>query len=427
MLTSASFRCLRCLVALIVALLAVGQASAQRLTDDTIDSIDAKVVRSTTIALGKIETVAPELDRDVQRVSLRVIETLRGAPTPRLEGLAEGRRSMLDLLRQRRVPLMIFVNPRSGRFELVDLEAARTPKYRWEGQSIASWVAVSTEEFQLLQSRAAIERYVRNRLRTVPQDRPEEFTIHPPRGTLGRRWSAAVGFTQVGGLRVPVGPGLERMVVRHLEGEEDHLRRQLTDLLTPFKSEKNIGRLKRWLKDKQYEVLLGPEYNRGFELRGYYRRAIAASTLRRWQVPFDPPLLEEPVSVLSRQLELVIHLPDETDLAWLKEASNLTTLTLRYAPVTELQLAQIASLPRLTSLGFSGLTLPDSALERVTRMRNVKALQFSDMQVPPRWLETLRKMPQLRKLSLLRTQVSTVEVARFRAARPDVEVVHGLD
>lgn len=127
--------------------------------------------------------------------------------------------------------------------------------------------------------------------------------------------------------------------------------------------------------------------------------------------------LDRPGHELARRKELH-SLPRISPLV------NLRELDLTRTPVDNADLAVATQLPKLRRLGVGyASNIDDGAASIFLRLPRVENLYLTATNVGDATLDALQKSRSLRKLAVGGTKVSAEGVARFRAARPDCELV----
>lgn len=127
--------------------------------------------------------------------------------------------------------------------------------------------------------------------------------------------------------------------------------------------------------------------------------------------------LDRPGHELARRTELD-SLPKISPLV------NLRELDLTRTHVDNADLAVVAKLSNLRSLrlGYAA-NINDDAIPTFTRLPKIQELQLAATSIGDATLDALQKIETLRKLTVGGTKVTPEGISRFRAARPDCEVV----
>jgi hypothetical protein len=111
-------------------------------------------------------------------------------------------------------------------------------------------------------------------------------------------------------------------------------------------------------------------------------------------------------------------------VAQLKDLQRLEELFLDRTNVADAGLAEIAQLRGLKTLNLSSTKVTDAGLRHLAGHPRLESLYLFDTRITDAGLVYLGEMPGLKLLELSGTQVTTAGAARFRQARPKVNVGH---
>jgi len=396
---------------------------------EVVDSLDVKVLRASNIALGNIETVETSGYRDEHRVTARVQSNLYGSPEATLVGKVRLKISDVETLRRSAPKLLFMSSPGSTALEVIDLESSRMVS-RFVYSRSPAWIPVFTRDFKRLQGERAILDYVRQVLGR-PRSPLQTMTIPPPPGARGKEFLTGVqvfGKTLVhygsGGLTVPVDEVLERWAFSELSRLTPGKSYPVIQMLKPFRSERNIARLRELLSDRSYEVTLPAERYRGTELRDYLRRNVAVQVLREWQVSFQEPTTREQVSKLE-SIRSLLFTPefDEPSIEWLTNARQLRKLTIPYGRLNLEHFTTIGRLTQLRELTVSRTRLDDIRLLSLVGLRELRTLNVENNPITDAGLLTIAEFPKLEMVRIGGTEVTQAGIAALRERRPKLRVI----
>ena len=118
----------------------------------------------------------------------------------------------------------------------------------------------------------------------------------------------------------------------------------------------------------------------------------------------------------------------DADLAELRKiGSQIDTLNLRGAGVTDDQLAALGELQNLTRLRLELNPIGDAGLAHLRALPRLTYLNLYGTRVTDAGLTSLSALPSLRELFLWQTPVSPAALARFRTAHASLRVDDGFD
>jgi hypothetical protein len=394
------------LLLILLAVFCAAFAGAQMVVTESIDSIDAQVLRAKTVVVGRIEEVAPVTPTSY-RATFAVEETLKGEPRASLEvslwGAAEAPRAW----RAARTRLLLSVSSAATMWpaRVVDLD---DPK-----------LLVSREDFTLVRDPRRLLEIARRLARRPTEIRAYRRT--PPDDDVGWRWRAAFG-PHGQGLQVPYDEGLERWARDALRAGEPSRRLQGVYLLQEFRSGANARRVRRLLKDPAYEVIETGTDRAGVETRYYPVRAAANRVLAAWHETPAPEVERAAVDGLPTLEWLRVTTRD--DLPLVRRTRRLRNLELYDAGrLTDAQFEAVLSAKGLTSLSLTRAGLDDARMRRLAGLRALRAINLDGNPFTDAGLRALEGLPSLAEASLRGTGVTGAGLDALRRARPGI-VIH---
>lgn len=393
------------------------RAHAQTIPLETIDSIDAKVMRANAIATGKVADVS-HTDKSTS-VTIAVDRTLKGPASGRLTADSFQPRETRERWLVRSARMILFVPPpvpagqySPGAFSLkpMPLDEGGILGYRADFTPI-------TDPKELIRT---IETLVRKP--ALPT--AETFRLMPPEGLAGETWLKSTGRTFVGGLAVPIDERLERVALERLRSKDYRYRIEAIQALGHFKTEANIRRLKGLLEDPYYPPYFSGEAARGIETRAYPVRQEAARQLKQWGVTTDKPILEETIDRLATIEELRFDgsLRPE-DVQAIRGAKRLKRLTFRvFGAVPDGFYETIANSKELTELQMPEMSVDDRSLSSLGSLPKVTKLILDGNPLTNASIFILAGYKSLREISLRETEITDEGLANLRLLRPGLIV-----
>jgi hypothetical protein len=399
-------------------------AVAQRLPSPMLESIDVKVLRSSTIVIVSIDSVADAPKRRDREVRLSVKNTLRGAPGPTITGTTADI-SQLKVWQSKSASLLALKSGKSERIDLIDLLTASSANHYPEyARQLGELAPISTKNFEILKNQDAILSYARKLIRQSPaaSDAPT-MAIKPPPTRAGSSWAKALQFYADGGLIVPVDSDLEKLALASLKTLTRRNLYESIQMLRPFKSEKNIERMKKLLADPSYEVVIRADEFRGYDLREYLVRSAAVETLKHWGVDVPETMTREWFSRIPTLKKIRFSLDyDHPDISYLKDAKQLVEFISPWGVVSAEQLAIICSLSQLKRVSIVRARLDDSSLEKLATLRDLQYLNLDENAITDAGLKVVAKMAKLTEVSLGGTRVTPQGIAELQKARPNLKI-----
>src|SRR6185503_12233828 len=105
------------------------------------------------------------------------------------------------------------------------------------------------------------------------------------------------------------------------------------------------------------------EYNNGVEVREYPVRIYAYDTLKKWEVPVEPPVLRDQIPRFDSVTRISWNGPVENDaLEKLVSAPNLRELGFNKKSLTDYQFSIVGRITSLTSLAIRSQQLTSTGL-----------------------------------------------------------------
>jgi hypothetical protein len=389
-----------------------------------LESIDVKVLRSSIIAVVNIETVADADKGHDREVRMSVKESLRGEPGATITGTTAGI-AQLKEWQGKSANLLAFKSGKSERIDLIDLlTASSADHYPEYARELSEQAPISTKKFEILKNQDAILSYVRKLIKQSPAaSEVAIMAIKPPATGAGSSWAKTLKSYAEGGLIVPVDSDLEKLALSSLKTLTRRNLYESIQMLKPFKSEKNIERLKKLLADPSYEVVIKADEFRGYDLREYLRRSAAVETLKHWRVDVPETMTREWFSRIPTLKKIRFSLDyDHPDINYLKDARQLVEFISPWGVVSAEQLAVICSLSQLKRVSIIRARLDDSSLEKLATQRDLQYLNLDENAITDAGLKVIATMPKLTEVSLAGTRVTAQGIGELQKARPNLKI-----
>ena len=397
------------LVTLFLALATLGLG--QVIPPTVLHSAEAIAVESDRIVIGKATDVSPPPEnRWGVRLTLSVDKTLKGKPTKQVVADVHSGATpdLARVLREQRNLLMATTRPKGAAEEIsravVDLSDPKAVLHTADGSPI--------------RGAAAIEKKLRSLLK------------HPPKRVTDEFLQMDFGDGSYTLLRVPMTMAVVERLRRRLSSPNGEERLEAMNMITRLDEPVLVPELKRLLDDPFRRPKEFPERALGYTVYGYPVREMAHRVLDQWSVEHEnvpkpiKPMLEDRVwngrelteaLVLNRKVSLA-------DLAKLREATKLRSLSLIYVQLTRDHLAEIARLPQLNTLSLNSSQLDSQDLAVLRQLPALEEIQLVGTQLEDEGLMHLAKIPSLRRIDATRTLVTRPGLWRFHEIRPDVRI-----
>ncbi|MFO0902147.1 MAG: hypothetical protein U0939_04055 [Pirellulales bacterium] len=123
----------------------------------------------------------------------------------------------------------------------------------------------------------------------------------------------------------------------------------------------------------------------------------------------------ESVRVRNRRLT-------DVELQRFAQMPKLRSLQLHDCPLTREGFERVLSLVQLEDLGLASCNVSDDDLARLQRLPRLASLGLGGERITDASVERLEQLPTLRKITLWPTAISESRLARWRLARPDLQI-----